>query len=138
MEEERRLCYVGITRAMRQLYLTHAETRRLHGNDTYNRPSRFVAEVPQALVQEVRLRGAVIRPGPTRPTPRGVRDADAERWAADDGTLRIGQRVLHGKFGEGVVLQSEGQGDRARVQVNFAGAGAKWLMLGYAKLEPLD
>jgi DNA helicase-2/ATP-dependent DNA helicase PcrA len=137
MEEERRLCYVGITRAMRQLYLTYAETRRLHGNDTYNRPSRFVAEVPSDLVHEVRLRGAVTRPSPTRPSPRGL-TSDGGRWVADDGALRIGQRVLHGKFGEGVVLQSEGQGDRARVQINFAGAGAKWLMLGYAKLEPLD
>ncbi len=136
MEEERRLCYVGITRAMRQLYMTYAETRRLHGTDTYNRPSRFVAEVPPALLHEVRLRGAVTRPGPTRPSPRGLA-SDGGRWVADDGELRIGQRVMHGKFGEGVVLQSEGQGDRARVQINFAGAGSKWLMLGYAKLEPL-
>ncbi|NJN52313.1 MAG: DNA helicase II, partial [Gammaproteobacteria bacterium] len=138
MEEERRLCYVGITRAMRQLYLTYAETRRLHGNDTYNRPSRFVAEVPPDLVHEVRLRGAVTRPSPVRPSPRGLAGSDAGRWKSDDGELRIGQRVMHGKFGEGVVMQSEGQGDRARVQINFADAGAKWLMLGYAKLEPLD
>jgi len=134
MEEERRLAYVGITRAMRQLYLTHAETRRIHGTDTYNRPSRFVAEIPAPLLQEVRIRGAVLRPSAVHSAPRS---GDA-RWAADDGVLRIGQRVLHGKFGEGVVLQSEGQGDRARVQVNFADAGSKWLMLGYAKLEPLD
>ena len=134
MEEERRLCYVGITRAMRQLYLTYAETRRLHGIDTYNRASRFVSEIPAELVSEVRLRGAVQRPTANRITTRATRD-----WVDDDdGMLRIGQRVLHGKFGEGVVLQSEGEGDRARVQVNFAAGGAKWLMLGYAKLEPLD
>ncbi len=130
LEEERRLCYVGITRAMRQLYLTFAETRRLHGTDSYNRPSRFLLEVPQDLVREVRLRGAPVRPY-GGPTPR-------PQLRSDEGELRVGQRVFHGKFGEGVVLQSEGQGERARVQVNFAGAGAKWLMMGFAKLEPLD
>jgi DNA helicase-2/ATP-dependent DNA helicase PcrA len=118
---------------MRQLYLTYAETRRLHGVDTYNRPSRFVSEVPAALLQEIRLRGAVQRPLVARPAAR----PQDKRYAADDGALRIGQRVLHGKFGEGVVLQSEGHGERARVQVNFA-EGAKWLMLGFAHLQPLD
>ena len=130
MEEERRLCYVGITRAMRQLTLTYAEMRRLHGSDSYNRPSRFIAEMPQALLAEVRMRGAVTRPLEFA-AGRNGREPDS-------GGLRIGQRVLHGKFGEGVVLQAEGHGDRSRVQVNFARDGAKWLMLGYAKLEPLD
>jgi DNA helicase II / ATP-dependent DNA helicase PcrA len=133
LEEERRLCYVGITRAMRQLTFTFAETRRLHGNDSYNRPSRFISEVPQALLSEVRMRGAV-----TRPYETGASAVKNGRIAADDGALRIGQRVLHGKFGEGVVLQAEGHGDRGRVQVNFARDGSKWLMLGYAKLEALD
>jgi DNA helicase-2/ATP-dependent DNA helicase PcrA len=132
MEEERRLCYVGITRAMSALYLTYAETRRLHGNDTYNRPSRFIQEIPPSLVEEVRLSGAVSR-GYGAPAGGGSFAADAGNVG-----LRMGQRVLHAKFGEGVVLQSEGSGDRARVQVNFAEAGAKWLMMGYAKLEVLD
>ena len=136
MEEERRLCYVGITRAMRQLTFTFAETRRLHGNDSYNRPSRFIGEVPPGLLQEVRMRGAVARPYESRGSSRSL--PVSGRIPADDGELRIGQRVLHGKFGEGVVLQAEGHGDRARVQVNFAREGAKWLMLGYAKLAPLD
>ncbi len=127
LEEERRLCYVGVTRAMRQLYLTHAETRRLHGNDTYNRPSRFMQELPRELLQEVRLGGAVSRSY----TP-------ASTLADPDDALRMGQRVMHGKFGEGVVVQCEGAGERARVQVNFSDAGAKWLMLGYANLEVLD
>ncbi len=135
MEEERRLCYVGITRAMRQLTLTFAETRRLHGSDSYNRPSRFIGEIPQALLSEIRMRGAVARP---YESGRSLGASKTGRIAADDGALRIGQRVLHGKFGEGVVLQSEGHGDRGRVQVNFAREGAKWLMLGFAKLEPLD
>jgi DNA helicase-2/ATP-dependent DNA helicase PcrA len=130
MEEERRLCYVGITRAMRCLYLTYAETRRLHGNDTYNRPSRFLLEIPGELVSEVRMKGAVER-------PYGARESAAGLFADDDGALRMGQRVLHRKFGEGVVLQCEGSGERTRVQVNFP-EGAKWLMLGYANLEALD
>jgi DNA helicase-2/ATP-dependent DNA helicase PcrA len=135
MEEERRLCYVGITRAMRQLTLTFAETRRLHGSDSYNRPSRFIGEIPQALLSEIRMRGAVARP---YESGSSLGASKGGRIAADDGALRIGQRVLHGKFGEGVVLQAEGHGDRGRVQVNFARDGAKWLMLGFAKLEPLD
>jgi DNA helicase-2/ATP-dependent DNA helicase PcrA len=131
IEEERRLCYVGITRAMRQLYLTYAETRRLHGTDTYNRPSRFLQEIPPALLNEVRMNGGLSRPyGQPAAASRFVE-------AAAPG-LRLGQRVRHGTFGEGVVLQSEGSGDRARVQINFAQAGAKWLMMGYANLQLLD
>jgi DNA helicase-2/ATP-dependent DNA helicase PcrA len=133
IEEERRLCYVGITRAMRTLYLTYAETRRLHGQDTYNRPSRFLTEVPKDLVQEVRMGGAVHRPYGGSSNRQG-----AELTEVDLPGLRMGQRVLHAKFGEGVVLQSEGSGDRARVQINFQDAGAKWLMMGYANLQPLD
>ena len=133
MEEERRLCYVGITRAMQQLYLTYAETRRLHGTDSYNRPSRFVNEIPGNLVEEIRLGGSV---GSARPMlnrkSSGLFDDNG------DSGYRIGQRVCHGKFGEGVVLHAEGSGDRARIQVNFAAAGAKWLMLSYANLEALD
>jgi DNA helicase-2/ATP-dependent DNA helicase PcrA len=133
IEEERRLCYVGITRAMRQLYLTYAETRRLHGTDTYNRPSRFLQEIPPGLLNEVRMSGALHRPfGQGGPTA-GSRLAEVGVPG-----LRLGQRVRHATFGEGVVLQSEGSGDRARVQINFAQAGAKWLMMGYANLQALD
>jgi len=127
IEEERRLCYVGVTRAMRELYLTHAETRRLHGTDTYNRPSRFLLEIPRELIHEVRMKGAVERPY-----------GDVSHGEDTGDGLRMGQRVLHAKFGEGVVLQSEGTGERARIQVNFADAGAKWLMMGYANLQTLD
>ena len=114
---------------MRQLYLTYAEMRRLYGSDSYNRPSRFLLEVPREHIEEVRMSGAVSRP---------YQNGDTAVYDDDDGALRIGQRVSHQKFGEGIVLQSEGNGERARVQVNFADAGAKWLMLGYAKLEQLD
>jgi len=135
LEEERRLAYVGITRAMQQLYITYAETRRLHGSDSYNRPSRFVGELPKELVEEVRLRGAVSRPiAPARFSRLGRSPVMEE----DDAPLRIGQRVNHNKFGEGVVLGCQGQGDRAIVKVNFMSAGEKQLMLGVAKLEALD
>ena len=132
IEEERRLCYVGITRAMKNLYLTYAETRRLHGNDTYNRPSRFLLELPQDLLQEVRMGGAVQR-------PYGNGGTSGAAWNESElPGLRMGQRVRHAKFGEGVVLQSEGSGERARIQINFADVGAKWLMVGYANLQALD
>ncbi len=128
LEEERRLCYVGATRAMRDLYLTYAEQRRMHGVDSYGAPSRFIAEIPAGLVEEVRPRVQVTRPAyvPSR----------AGRFMDDEpGSLRLGQRVRHQKFGDGVVLSVEGQGSNARVQVNFERQGTKWLMMGYANLE---
>ena len=137
MEEERRLAYVGITRAMRELYLTYAETRRLHGQDSYNRPSRFLREIPQELLQEIRVGGHT--------QPQFSAAASASGYGAGgllsdtpgvDG-FSMGQRVLHGKYGEGVILQFEGSGERAKVQVNFA-EGAKWLMVSYANLQILD
>ena len=131
LEEERRLAYVGMTRAMRQLYFTYAESRLLRGASTRNWPSRFLEEVPSAYLEEVRMGGALTR----QLRPRApIRDNGGHV----DGTgLRIGQRVRHAKFGEGVVSQAEGSGERTRVQVHFA-AGPKWLMLAYANLEPLD
>jgi DNA helicase-2/ATP-dependent DNA helicase PcrA len=143
LEEERRLCYVGTTRAMRQLYLTYAEQRRMHGVDSYGAPSRFIAEIPAELVEEVRPRVQVSRPSytPGRPSWGGGGGAAAatpkrERWADETpGGLRLGQRVRHQKFGDGVVLNLEGQGANARVQVNFERQGTKWLVAGYANLE---
>lgn len=133
LEEERRLAYVGITRAMRELYLTYAETRRLHGQDSYNRPSRFLMEIPQDLLSEVRMNGALHRPfGASVGAESGLFDSN------DEAGLRIGQRVAHGKYGEGVVMQMEGGGERAKVEVNFPGVGSKWLMVGYANLQPLE
>ena len=143
LEEERRLCYVGTTRAMRQLYLTYAEQRRMHGVDSYGAPSRFIAEIPAELVEEVRPRVQVSRPAyaPSRPSWGGGGGAAAatpkrERWADETpGGLKLGQRVRHQKFGDGVVLNLEGQGANARVQVNFERQGTKWLVAGYANLE---
>ena len=128
LEEERRLCYVGMTRAMRQLYLSYAEQRRLHGIDSYGQVSRFVREVPEGLVEEVRPRVQVSRPvavGRFRPEEPAV------------GGVRLGARVRHGKFGDGVVLNVEGSGAHARVQVNFERQGTKWLMVQYANLQAL-
>lgn len=137
MEEERRLAYVGITRAMRELYLTYAETRRLHGQDNYNRPSRFLREIPQELLQEIRVGGR----GQLQFSPASQASTGASRGLLSDTPgvdgLTMGQRVLHGKYGEGVVLQFEGAGERAKVQVNFS-EGAKWLMVSYANLQTLD
>ncbi len=137
MEEERRLAYVGITRAMRELYLTYAETRRLHGQDNYNRPSRFLREIPQELLQEIRVGGrGQLQFSPASQVSTGTSRGLLSDTPGVDG-LTMGQRVLHGKYGEGVVLQFEGTGERAKVQVNFS-EGAKWLMVSYANLQTLD
>ena len=132
LEEERRLCYVGMTRAMRRLHLTHAELRRLHGSENLCAPSRFLREIPPQYLREVRPRVQVSRPV-YRPSPAAV------SGAADTGPdgVRLGQRVAHKKFGEGVVMAFEGDGARARIQVNFAAVGSKWLIAGFAKLQPL-
>jgi DNA helicase-2/ATP-dependent DNA helicase PcrA len=128
LEEERRLCYVGMTRAMRELYLSHAESRRLHGSDTYPLPSRFLKEIPLDLVEDIRPRPDVSRP---YTTPAGSLNVVEEASG-----FKLGQRVTHPKFGEGVVLNAEGQGGSARVQVNFEAVGAKWLVVAYANLHP--
>jgi DNA helicase-2/ATP-dependent DNA helicase PcrA len=136
LEEERRLCYVGITRAMKQLYLTYAEQRRLHGTDSYNAPSRFIRELPPALVEEVRPRARVTAmAGAYAGNGRTAAAVRAPGGMPVEGGLRLGARVRHSKFGDGVVLTLEGQGPHARVHVNFERQGAKWLMLSYANLE---
>ncbi len=139
LEEERRLAYVGITRAKHKLYLSHAESRRMHGEINLCRPSRFVREIPKSLIEEVRLKSTISRPavgGPRlgRSNPSASLDGSVD---VPQTSLSLGQRVIHGKFGEGVVLNYEGQGNNARVQVNFDSAGSKWLVLSYAKLEVL-
>jgi DNA helicase-2/ATP-dependent DNA helicase PcrA len=130
LEEERRLCYVGATRAMRRLFVTYAEQRRLYGVDTYGQPSRFIGELPPELIEEVRPRLHVSRPAFANRHP--------SRAAASESpgpNMRMGSRVRHSKFGDGVVLNFEGNGPHARIQVNFERQGTKWLMLSYANLE---
>ncbi|GAB2904394.1 DNA helicase II [Microbulbifer echini] len=137
MEEERRLCYVGITRAMRKLYITYAENRRLFGSETYNSPSRFIAEIPVNLVHEVRLKTEISRPLYQADYGKVGKFSDPAPDFDDLPPLSLGGRVEHAKFGEGTVVQFEGNGPRARVQVNFDDAGSKWLVVTMAKLQPL-
>jgi len=127
LEEERRLCYVGITRARKQLVLTSAEHRRLYGQDMYPTPSRFVSEIPEHLLNEVR----------SRPTVSQPLYSPKSQAAAPVNGISVGQRVMHAKFGEGVVINLEGSGAHARVEVNFEYAGTKWLVMAYANLQPV-
>lgn len=132
LEEERRLCYVGITRAKESLYITHAEQRRLHGMDSFAQASRFIAEIPDELVEEIRPRVQVSRQVHSSPGKRGRAGGVAP--GAELG-VRLGQRVRHGKFGDGVILNCSGQGAHAQVEVNFESVGTKILVLAYANLD---
>ncbi|MNL03429.1 DNA helicase II [compost metagenome] len=134
LEEERRLAYVGITRAMQNLVMTYAETRRLYGSETYNKVSRFVREVPKGLIQEVRLSNSVSRPFGGNQSMSGSNLFSGSE--IPETGFSLGQAVRHSIFGDGVILNFEGAGAQARVQVNFS-EGSKWLMLGYAKLEAI-
>jgi DNA helicase II / ATP-dependent DNA helicase PcrA len=127
LEEERRLAYVGVTRAMEKLTLTYAETRRLYGKEVYHRPSRFIGELPEACVEEVRLRASVSRPVSHQRMGTPV--------AKSDSGFALGQRVRHAKFGEGTIINLEGSGEHSRLQVAFQGQGIKWLVAAYARLE---
>jgi DNA helicase-2/ATP-dependent DNA helicase PcrA len=147
VEEERRLMYVALTRARRRLYLLLAQSRMLHGQTRYNVPSRFFQELPEALLQRVNhvrqastSNSAYARQlspsyGPARAGTRGASTAPA--MFSPNSPWRIGQAVTHAKFGAGVIVNAEGGGNDARVQVNFRDSGLKWLMLEYAKLTPV-
>lgn len=130
MEEERRLCYVGMTRAMQKLYITYAESRRLYGQDKFHTASRFIREIPDECIEEVRLKSTVRRPITNRFSPATSHEA------FENSGFQLGQRVQHRKFGAGVVLNYEGSGEHARIQVNFDDVGSKWLVLSFAKLQP--
>ncbi|NGY06460.1 DNA helicase II [Solimonas terrae] len=162
LEEERRLCYVGITRARRQLYMSYAEMRRMHGVEQINAPSMFLKEIPPECIVETRPRAQIVRPAfATRDYGYGGgrgHDAVGERRgaygaryeaplqrtqlstrAAGGGEgpngLRLGQSVRHEKFGEGTVLSFDGDGERTRIEVRFKSSGTKWLMLSFANLQ---
>jgi DNA helicase-2/ATP-dependent DNA helicase PcrA len=126
LEEERRLCYVGTTRAMKQLFMTYADQRRLHGQDNYGTPSRFISEIPEDLIEEVRPRIQI-----SRPVAAGRFRAPVDELAPG---VKLGARVRHKKFGEGVILKVEGQGPQANIQVNFASLGVKIMMLEYLEV----
>lgn len=132
LEEERRLCYVGMTRAMEKLYITYAEMRRLYGQDKYHKPSRFIRELPETCLDEVRMKAQV-----SRPTSTGRFSPTAVKENFNETGFSLGARVMHPKFGEGTIINFEGSGPQSRVQVAFNGEGIKWLVTQYAKLETL-
>lgn len=126
LSEERRLCYVGMTRAMKKLYMTYAESRRLYGKETYHRPSRFLTEIPSQYLEDVRMRTKVSRPV--------IQSKSGMAASRSEGGIEIGQHVTHHQFGEGTVLQFEGRGEHARIQVRFEKAGTKWLIASFVKM----
>ncbi|MCF4176649.1 DNA helicase II [Vibrio mediterranei] len=132
LEEERRLCYVGMTRAMEKLFITYAEMRRLYGQDKYHKPSRFIRELPETCLQEVRMKAQV-----SRPTSSGRFSQTEVKNNFNETGFNLGARVKHPKFGEGTIINFEGSGPQSRVQVAFNGEGIKWLVTQYAKLEQL-
>ncbi len=138
LEEERRLCYVGITRARQKLYMTYAEVRRIHGNEMYHRASRFLREIPETHLEEVRLKTSIQRPMSFTPKSLGSSGKGKSPVGGGPLGLKVGQTVHHPSFGEGVILQFEGAGEHARVQVRFARMGTKWLVAAYAKLSVLS
>ncbi|MDN3608738.1 DNA helicase II [Vibrio ostreicida] len=132
LEEERRLCYVGMTRAMEKLYITYAEMRRLYGQDKYHKPSRFIRELPESCLDEVRMKAQV-----SRPASAGRFSQTVVKDTFNETGFSLGSRVVHPKFGEGTIINFEGSGPQSRVQVAFNGEGIKWLVTAYAKLEQL-
>jgi len=130
LAEERRLCYVGLTRAMIKLTLCHAETRRLYGQEKFHAPSRFISELPEENIDYIRLRTQVRRAEPEYKQPKLSISQDIQGF-------KLGQQVMHPKFGEGTITAQEGDGDNSRLQVHFMGAGSKWLMTNYANLQAL-
>ena len=130
LEEERRLCYVGMTRAMNKLYLLHAESRRIYGQEKSHKASRFLRELPESCVEEIRMQSQVSRP---KSVGKFSNTFTLETFANTG--FKLGQQVAHAKFGEGVVLNYEGSGAQSRIQVNFEEVGSKWLVVEYANLQ---
>lgn len=133
LEEERRLCYVGMTRAMQELVITYAESRRLYGQEQFHTKSRFIGEMPVESLHEVRMQTRVSHPTASR----GRFHSGASHETFEQTGFQLGQRVLHASFGEGTVLNYEGSGAQSRIQINFDERGSKWLVVAYAKLTPL-
>jgi DNA helicase-2/ATP-dependent DNA helicase PcrA len=130
LEEERRLCYVGITRAMEKLVITHSESRRLYGKEEHHTPSRFLRELPPTCLDEIRMKANV-----SRPVTAGRFSGATQTAKFNETGFQLGQRVRHGVFGDGTIVNFEGSGAQSRVQVAFQGEGIKWLVVQYARLE---
>ena len=128
LEEERRLCYVGLTRARNKLHITHAEYRRMYNQESYQRPSRFLTEIPIENCDRINSNFG-------QQTVQNIRLAQENSNPESTSTWRLGSHVKHAKFGYGVVMNAEGSGSTGRIQVNFAEHGCKWLLTDYAKLE---
>ena len=123
IEEERRLCYVGMTRAMKTLYLTYAESRRIHGQERYQRISRFIHELPNELINYIRKnKYQTLQTQPSKPKK----------------SFNLGQRVTHQQFGEGIVLNYEEDDENSRIQIKFANHGIKWLLCQYANIQTIS
>ena len=139
LEEERRLMYVAVTRARQRLYLSFAQTRMLHGQTRYNMASRFLDEIPQGLLKWLtpQLRNVSARSEATAGPARNVQTRGSTQRTTSDNGWHIGQNVMHDKFGRGIIINAEGSGTDARVQINFSHAGTKWLALSVAKLAPV-
>jgi DNA helicase-2/ATP-dependent DNA helicase PcrA len=131
LEEERRLAYVGMTRAMKKLYLCYAESRYLYGKEKIQTPSRFISELPSEHLAEVRMRTTISRPFNRKTGGK----AKPSKFADEHAKYKVGQMVKHGKFGDGIILNVEGSGAKARVQINFNSCGSKWLIAEMANLE---
>ena len=148
LEEERRLMYVAITRARRRLYLSHAQSRMLHGQTRYSMPSRFLDELPEQVLLSLNRRtndstcasahsgSESFRVEPAYPSSGYKAPAPATASRSNDTGYKVGQSVAHAKFGTGIIIDFEGRGSDARVQVKFRETGTKWLALAYAKLSP--
>ncbi|TKB56113.1 DNA helicase II [Ferrimonas aestuarii] len=128
LEEERRLCYVGMTRAMQKLFITYAESRRIYGRETFAKASRFLSEIPEQHLEHIRPKTQVSQVQPTNRFTQTEKSFDATGF-------KLGQRVKHPKFGDGVIINYEGSGAQSRVQVAFDGQGIKWLVVAYARLQ---
>ena len=132
LEEERRLCYVGMTRAMNKLYLCHAESRRIYGQEKFHKASRFLRELPEDCIEEIRLQNQI-----SKPKAVGKFSNTFTLETFENTGFKLGQQVKHAKFGEGVVLNYEGSGAQSRIQVNFVDVGSKWLVVEYANLQAI-
>ena len=143
LEEERRLCYVAITRAMQTLYITHANMRYMHGNNNFLIPSRFIGEIDDDLLEPIRTnyntayKAHIKQKINTQDFEDYSQETDADNFSQEDSYtyIKIGQRVRHMKFGKGVILSYTGKGDNLKIHINFESYGKKWLVLSYAQLD---
>ena len=144
LEEERRLCYVAITRAMKTLYITHANMRYMHGNNNFLIPSRFISEIDDELLESIKSNNM----RPFKSNKKYIGDSEqshdeysqethSDHFSQEDNSvyIKIGQRVRHLKFGNGVILSYTGKGDSLKLQINFDSYGKKWLVMSYAQLD---